>query len=127
MANTTQRYPLATPDGRAIPLDVVKPVGFLQKAFTTAASGTLTLPSNVEVLSVFASADCYIQFGGTAAVPADGVVVTNLLYVPKNMRITAAPPATTFTVIGKTTSGTLNVQLLEKWAGLILDVQQKRR
>ena len=127
MASTTQRYPLSSPDGDPIPLAVIRPLGLIKKTFTTTVSAAITIPDSVEILSFLATANCLISFGGTATAPVDGTNQANILHVVKGMRVTAAPTATTFTVIGETTSGILYCQLIDKWAGLALQTQYSRR
>ena len=127
MASTTQRYPLSSPEGTPIPLAIIKPSGFIKKTFTTTVSGSITIPSAVEIISFLSTANCLISFGGTATAPSDGVNQVNILHVVKGMRVTAAPTATTFTVIGETSSGILYCQLIDKWAGLALQTQYSRR
>lgn len=127
MASETQRYPLAAPDGTAIPLEVFKPLSFMRKSFTTTVSGTLNVPAGCEIMSVMASADCFISFGGTAAVPPDGSAVANLVFLPKILRMTIAPPTDTFTVIGDGVSGNIHIQFIDKWASVLLQTQVAKR
>lgn len=123
MTTTTQRYPHATPEGVPIPLDVIKPYGTIRKAFTTAVSSVVTIAANVDVASFLTTEDCFVCFGGTAALGADGVTQANAIFIPKGGRITCAVISTTFTVIGVTASGNLYVQLIDKWAGLALQTK----
>lgn len=127
MSSTTQRYPFATASGDSIPLDVVKPSGLIVKSFlSSGATGNIALPADVEAIGLLASEDCIVRFGAAASVPADGVNLSNAIYVPAGMHIIAAPPADTFSAIGHTANGTLIVQLIAKWAGLSLDTQTTR-
>ena len=69
MANIPNRYPLATADGQAIPLDVVRPNSSVQIALVTGAgSAALSLPTSTEVMVVYTDNDCLIQFAASAAV-----------------------------------------------------------
>ena len=127
MSSTTKRYPLSTPDGKPIPLDVVKPVGLVVLPFTAVVSAAIAVPSDNEIISFYATEDCYIQFGGVAAVPASGVYTANMLLVKKSFRLTVAPPSATFTVISAGTNGTLQAQFIDKWASVVLATQTARR
>ena len=99
MANLTQRYPLATPDGVPIPLEVIRPYGIVKQAFTTTVSGNITLAAAVEIASFYATEDCIVRFGAAASNPADGVTLANAIFIPKGSRVTCAVMAVTFTVI----------------------------
>ena len=127
MASTTKRYPLSSPNGQPIPLDVVKPLGFLKKSFSAVVSGDISIPPECELISITTTENCYIAFGGIAAVPADGVYVGSLLYAKKGLRMTVAPPADVFTVIRDTADGELQVQFLDKWASVTLATQNAKK
>lgn len=123
MASTSQRYPLSTPEGAAIPLDIMKPHSFMQKDFTEVVSAALAVPDGIEIVSFTASEDCIIRFGAAAVVPADGVSYPDTIYIDKDVRVCVAPRAATFTVIATSAVGTLHAQFIEKWAGLALTKQ----
>ena len=121
MASTSQRYPLSTPDGLSIPLDVIKPHSIVLLNFTTmTASAVVAIPDGIEIASLYSTEDCVIQFGGTAAVPANGVNTPNALVLTKDVITVIAPPLVTLTAIGLSTAGSLRIQFIEKWAGLAL-------
>jgi hypothetical protein len=127
MPSTTKRYPFSTQSGQAIPYDIAKPTGFAFIPFSAVASASLALPADNEVLSLTCTEDCYVQFGGVAAVPSAGVIVSNLLFLRKTMRYNIAPPLASLTVIRSTADGVLHVQLMEKWASIILESQVRRK
>lgn len=127
MSSKTQRYPLSTPDGIAIPFDVIRPIGFIRKATGLAVSGVVDIPEDCEIISFTATEDCLVCFGGTAIVAADGVLQPDTLFIQKGTRVTAAPTFPTFTVIALSAGGYLYCQLIDKWAGLALNTQYKRR
>lgn len=126
MASTSQRYPLSTPDGDSIPLDIIRPHSYLFIDFTLSASASIAVPAGVEIMSVSATTDCFIKFGGTAAAPVAGVLSSDLCLVEADMRTSIAPTASTFTVIGDMASGKLRIQFIDKWAGLALQTQYVR-
>lgn len=127
MTTEAERYPLSTQDGEAIPLEVIRPRSFLRKSFTSEeASAVLTIPDGVNLMVVSTDADCFIRFGTTASIPADGVLISDTLLLAREMQICVSPIADTFTIIGDTEAGTLNVQFIETWAGLSLETKTRR-
>jgi hypothetical protein len=128
MSSTSQRYPLSTPEGVAIPFEIIKPHSYLKKSFTAgSASSAVAVPADVEILIFSSNEDCIVKFGGTASVPADGVSQADVICVEKDVRIAVAPNADTFTIIGETVAGALRVQFIQKWAGLAVTTQYKKR
>ena len=127
MPATTQRYPLSTPEGVAIPLDVFKPHSFLRKSYLAgAASAAVSVPASVEIMSVTSDTDILVKFGGTAVIPADNVLAENTVLIEKNSRVCVAPTAATFTIIGISEAGTCSIQFIDKWAGLAVQTQYTR-
>lgn len=128
MASNNQRYPLSTPEGVAIPFDILKAHSYLKKSFThVAASTAVNVPADVEIVIFSSNEDCIIKFGGVASVPADGVSQADTICVEKDVRIAVAPNADTFTVIGETAVGALRVQFIQKWAGLAVQAQYRKK
>ena len=79
-------YPLATPEGRAIPLEVIRPLGFVRIP-TDASVYTVPELATFDVLLFWADVNTYIRFDGSPAIPpTDGNFVSNRLYVP-NMNV----------------------------------------
>ncbi len=127
MPSSSQRYPLATPDGKAIPLDTIRPLGFYLLDFTTGVASSITIPSNIEILSIQSTEDCVISFSGTANVPSSGVLLADSFYLSSDMRVSISPLSVNLSVIGAGNDGVLLVQLIDNWAGLSLAVQTNRR
>lgn len=127
MSSKSQRYPLSTPDGIAIPFDVIRPYGFIRKATATAVSATVSIPDVTEIISFSATEDCIVCFGGTAIVASDGALQLNSVFIQKGTRVTVAPTFNTFTVISLSVAGYLYCQLIDKWAGLALETQYNKR
>jgi hypothetical protein len=123
MTAPIELYPFATRDGKAIPLDIIRPRGFIKKNFTT-VSASLSLPRDSYVATFTSDVDCLISFG--ADLPTnlvDGVDYVDTLCVPAGVTVTAAVVTSDAHVKGLTSSGSLLIQLIEKWAGLALDSQ----
>ena len=75
-------YPLATPEGRAIPLEVIRPLGFVRIP-TDAMVYTVPELTAFDVLLFWAEVDAYVRFDGSSAVPPTaGNFVSNRLFVP---------------------------------------------
>ena len=128
MSSTTQRYPLSSPDGTPIPLEIMKPHSFIQKSFlSNVASSVVNVPTDVEIMSITVTEDCILKFNGTASLPVDGVSIADAVLVEKYTRICIAPKAATFTLIGMSARGIANIQFIEKWAGLAVQAQYQKR
>jgi hypothetical protein len=127
MSSTTQRYPLSTPDGIAIPFDVIRPYAFIRKAVDLTVSAEVNIPDSIEIISFAATQDCLVCFGGNATIGADGALQLNHVFIQKNTRVTVAPTANKFTVIAYDAAGYLYCQLIDKWAGLALETQYRKR
>lgn len=128
MASTTQRYPLSTPDGTPIPMEIIKPHSFVQKNFIAGiVSAAVAVPTDVEIMSITTTEDCIIKFGGTAALPVDNTPLLDSMFIDKNVRICLAPKAATFTIMGISLDGVANIQFIEKWAGLAVQTQYQKR
>ena len=128
MASTSQRYPLSTPDGTSIPLDVFKPHSVVLLSFSNmVASAVVAIPDGIEIASLYSTEDCIVQFGGTAVIPGNGVNKADALILTKDVITNVAPPLVTMTVIGITAAGSLRIQFIHKWAGLALPKQLSGR
>lgn len=124
MPSTTQRYPLSTSDGTAIPLEIMKPHSFVQKSFLQAsATAAQPVPTGVEIMSITVSEDVILRFGAAAVALADGVNYPDTVLVKAGTRVCIAPKADTFTLKGFTANGLAYIQYIEKWAGLALAKQ----
>jgi len=120
-------YPFATQDGKAIPLDIIKPSGIITKTFTLAAA-SFTIPAGYKVGTFLATVGCLVRFGATLPNPlVDATLYEDTLLVPNDTIVTSSILSTTVYVKGLAESGTLYVQLIEKWIGLALDKQFTRK
>lgn len=135
MADLAQRYPLSTADGQAIPLEVVRPIGVVKKSFVT-GSGTaaITIPEECNLIEVFATQNCILQFAASAASASalsDGVQKTSAFYLQANALKTrfVSPPIgmNSVSIIGDTSDGSIVLQYLKSWTGLSTAAQPTRR
>lgn len=126
---TANRYPLSTPDGKAIPLDLIKPLGVLRLSFTAAAHNSQTLPSAYQdkIFTAYSTEDCYLDFKATPAAVIDDVVSTDTLFIPAGVLIAFISNSLYIAARGSTASGIVQIQIIDIWAGLLLESQVNRR
>jgi len=118
-----QLYPFATQDGKAIPLDIIRPQGLIQVPFTLTWA-SLVIPAGYEICVFRATEDAIIDISGTAAVAnVDGTAYNNHLFIPKGYIVTAAITVGTVKIIGASAVGRLVIQALKKWSSLSLPRQ----
>ena len=126
--NLEEIYPFATQDGKAIPLDILKPSYLLLCAYTESAVATYTLPEDAQVAMFISAKDCLVSFeNDLTSIATDGTAYAKTLVIPGNTIVSSACSSLTMKVKGIAESGTLYVQLIEKWAGLALDRQYSRK
>lgn len=127
-ANTpSELYPFATQDGKAIPLDILKPQGLLILPFTTDAVASISLPAGSTVAMLIASEACLVSFDHSLATVPTNEFLSEVLLVPYNNVVSCSIPSLDIKIRGVDNPGTLYVQLIEKWAGLALDRQYQRK
>jgi hypothetical protein len=125
---TPQRYPLATVDGISIPLDAIRPIGYCRIDFNNSGgTSQLTIPTGCELIAMVADMDCVITFGKVASLPADSTILTDAIFLVRGQMVIVSPNATTVSVHGAGTIGTLICNFLDKWAGLALQTMLDRR
>lgn len=81
MAEALRLYPLTTPDGIPIPLDLIRLNGLGHISFTN-ADKEFTIPAEVEILVLYATEDCIIALDAAATIPADETYTENRMIVP---------------------------------------------
>lgn len=128
----SQRYPLSTAGGQAIPLELIRPLSIISKDFAVgAATPTESLGAEAEVILVEATEDCFIRFEKALAVvpvsASPSVPVTNTIFLRKDEIKAIAPANYYFSVIGTEVDGTLLITILETWALLSLGTQQRHK
>ena len=133
MADLKARYPLATADGQSIPLDVVRPHGCIEKTFATGAStAAMTVPSTIDVFSIFCDEDCILTFhasGASAAALTDGVLATDTMKIIAGLVTILSPPVgkRSFALRACTANGIATINFYENWSGLATQSQYPRR
>lgn len=127
MSTPSEVYPFATQDGKAIPLDILKPSSFVYFSFVSAAKTDIVIPQTSSVAIFLASETCLVSFEASLVGITAGVEYTKTLLVPKDVIVASVIQGLTAQVRGLTASGSLYVQLIEKWAGLSLEKQYGRK
>jgi len=135
MASNTpeENYPFATKDGDVIPLDIIKSKGIIKIGFTAGAEVSAILPTEAEVGVLFASEACFVLVNdGVSPTPilsplVNGTFYPRVLYIPKNHAITCALKKGEVKILGASAAGILIIEVIERWAGLALDVSYNRR
>lgn len=125
---TRQRYPLSTASGQAIPLDVIKVLGLIRLPFTAAAfnSQTLNAAYQDKLFAAYATEDCYIDTRAVPVLLVDNVTETDLIFIPAGVMVVFISNSLYLTARGVLTSGTLHVQIIDTWAGLVQETQLTR-
>ena len=128
MSDIVDVYPFSTQDGKAIPLDILKPAWLFLHGFSPDASTSLTL-SDANLIGVFISSESVIiSFDAALDSPlVAGMSLPKALYVPKGVIVTSVIPSQQLHARAVDTAGTLYIQLIEKWAGLALAKQYVRK
>jgi len=115
-------YILSSPEGVPIPLDVLRPNGVLIADFLVGSLTEYVLPASAEVAIFYASEECYVVFEAEATAIVSGEFKPNCLFCPKGHAITSSLLSETFSVRGLSKSGSLVIQVIERWAGLSTDL-----
>jgi hypothetical protein len=127
MGIPSEIYPFSTQDGKAIPLDIIKPAFLIKKSFSTTSS-SFTIAEGMRVATVMATAGCLLRFEEDIPVLVDGIAYASTALIPPNTIVTIALKSGLAYVQSLTSeAGTLYIQVIEKWAGLALDNQYIRK
>lgn len=120
-------YPFSTPDGKAIPLDILKPSYLGIYAFPADASVSFTLPEESQVAMFISTVPAIVSFSAALDAFSSGQLLANTLIIPEKSIVASSILNPTFHVRGIAEAGTLYIQIIEKWAGLALIKQYSRK
>ena len=124
MTTPIDAYPFATQDGKAIPLDILRPSGL----YRLATGSLITLPEGSEVAAIHAiGGSALLGFGGS--IPPELVLETyypQALFVPAEGTVIVRVPDLVVSVSASAAT-TVYVQLIAKWAGLALPAQYAKK
>lgn len=131
MATTAgkQLYPLSSEDGKAIPLDIILPLGALLSVVGANDETLVVIPPEYQTVSIWCDIDILLDFTNTETYPILGAM-DNALFVHKDTVISALlPNAGNVRAIPLVAdeAGTLRIQQVQKWAGLGLARQLVNR
>lgn len=129
MAATPKRYPLSTPDGQFIPLEVVKPLSLIPLTFTATAFKTIALDAVQadQILILHSTVDCYVSLIPAPVAPVVDTVSPGLMFLPALTKTTIVSNSTSLSVLGVSVSGTCYVNINQTWEALISEEQLVRR
>jgi len=123
------RYPLSTPNGQAIPLDIIKPIALMKITFnfaTYVAATDLAASYSGKVFVATTDQDCYISFANSPTVPVSGTVIEDVIYIPAGATVAFVTDSLKLAAIGLSAAGHVEIQICETWAGLAIAAQINR-
>jgi hypothetical protein len=110
-------YPLSTPEGQSIPMDVMEPLSMSYYTFVANTSKNIVIPAAYSMVALYATKDCILKFGGTALpnTLVDGAEYVNALYIPAQTIITSLIPSSGAASVVSVSAGILTITALENW------------
>lgn len=118
-------YPLSSPQGAAIPLDIIKPKNLVKFDFAASTAADVTIPAGYNTCWLYATADCILRFSATN-LPNALIAGTNYdlsLFIPAKTPITLVVTPGECSLLGIDASGSLYINDVQQWAGLVLNKQ----
>jgi len=127
MAEARRLYPLTTPLGEPIPLEVIRLHGLGRINFTS-ADQEIALSTNIEILVLYATQDCIVRLGILAAsVPASLAYLADAVLVPANQYLVIDKnEATELHAVRFDTDGILWITGVRAWQDTQKAVQHNR-
>lgn len=129
-AASDQLYPLSDNAGKAIPLDIIRPLGAIKWALPFNAALPITIPADFALVSMFSDVDCVLDFTGDLVYPAaDATAYESALIIPADTILTVALPSAGAAKLIPLSAdaGTVVMNCIQKWAGLGLQRQLTNR
>lgn len=124
--NAPQYFPQATQDGKAIPMDIGKPISaFLVEI--SAVHNDFSIPDGYFICSVYATSDCALCIG--ASLPDAIVVETeylNTIFLQAETQYDIILTPGNASVLGLNDAGFLRITALQQWASLQQPGQMNR-
>jgi hypothetical protein len=114
-------YPLSTQDGKAIPLDVVKPASMVSYNFAANTAGAIVIPASYGLCYVFATQNCILRLSATA-LPAglvSGTEYQDTFFIPANTLMTIFLTGGAAQLLGGAYAGSLNICSVEQWGAFL--------
>ena len=118
-----QLYPLATQDGKPIPLDVVKAVGLIVVDLTTTFQA-IVLDSKYSLAVVYSEVGTLLDLAnGAVTVPVSGTDYPDWQFIPAGFAVACILPVGTIRVASVSGTGKLCIQGVQQWQVLALPRQ----
>jgi hypothetical protein len=117
-------YPFSTPQGSAVPLEVVKPKTLVSYAFPIGSS-SIVIPAGISACWIYSTQDCILRLDGVAlpAALVDGVAYSNSMFIPAATPMSVIIAAGDAQILGLTEAGNLYINGIEQWAALAQPLQ----
>lgn len=126
-ADTLGIYPLSTPGGDAIPLDIIRPLKLYRQDFNDEAGTEVAFAADVEIVVCWATRACIVCFGAVVAMPASGSSVNATIILPANtLTVIDLNGLDSFSSMGIAEEGTVFVQQVQKWQDIRKNTQYNR-
>ena len=119
-------YPLTTQDGRAIPLDIVKPSSLIYWNLVKDTEKTVVIPAGFEVCFAFSTAHCYLRNADVAiGVPAEATEYTDTMLIVSDSILTLNLTPGAGRRIMPLGDGVIYLSAVKQWAALVQDIQSR--
>lgn len=116
-------YPLSTPGGLPIPLDIIRCAGLIKQAFSAVAVNGVVIPA-CDYLFLYSDQKCVVALGRNVVIPANGAFEADEYVIPPGtLMIIDHQQATTLGVIRIAFDGVLWIQCVEKYKDVRKSVQ----
>lgn len=118
-----RNYPLTTPEGELIPIDILEPVSMLGPIAIddNAMGAAIVIPDfALRFLEIWATADCNIGFNVT---PVNGVTELGVMHLIADEPRLVLPIGGYISAITDEGSGVLKVNILNRWESMKKDYQ----
>lgn len=126
-----QTYPNSTQKGDYVPDSFINPISALILDYTTSAMGSpvtlWTTGAPTKIIQISSTTDCLLGFEATAVGPPTPGIETNKAYLLQGGLIyQIAMPDIYLSAVGLVAGGTLQINKLDSWNALALQVQYDR-
>lgn len=119
------QYPLATQDGQAVPLEIVKAASFLFAVLVNGVNKQLTIPAGIVTAYVMSTVNCVLKNASApfTALAADTVYADSMFIPADHLTTIQLTPGTIN--IWPLGAGTIYITGIEQWAALSQALQAK--
>lgn len=120
-------YPLATPSGEAIPLDVINPIAAGFNVVDASGATSLVLPPETSTAVLYSTVDAFARLNSTFSPITAGVMYDDAIFLPAGVAVSVLLSAGTLYLRSVADAGNVYVQLTEKWNSLGVGYQYGTR